>query len=109
MVVLRTLPKHYSIALHSDSKYVVNGISKGWAKRWRSNNWMRNKTEAAENADLWDQLLDLCEFHKVTFIWVKGHAGNPENECCDQLATQAALQDDLPPDTPYEKGETMLA
>ena len=69
---------------------MVNGITKGWAKRWRSKKWMRNAEQPAENADLWELLLDQCDTHDVRFIWVKGHAGNPENERCDQLANGTA-------------------
>ena len=57
-----------------------------WAKKWQANSWMRNKKEPALNPDLWDRLLSLLEVHNVEFIWVKGHAGHPENERCDQLA-----------------------
>lgn len=92
-----------SVKLYSDSRYVVHGITKGWAKRWRANNWMRNKTDMAENVDLWEQLLELCEKHLVHFQWVKGHAGNRENERCDKLATQAARRKNLPADKVYEK------
>ncbi len=99
---LKKLKRKCSVTLYSDSKYVVNGITKGWARRWQANNWMRNKTDRAENADLWAQLLDLCNMHDVRFVWVKGHAGNAGNERCDQLATQAASQSGLPPDTVYE-------
>jgi ribonuclease HI len=100
---LRGLKSGCSVVIYSDSKYVVDGITKGWAKKWRANNWMRNKIDPAQNADLWAQLLDLCEKHSATFVWVKGHAGNPENERCDQLATQAASRKDLPLDRVYEK------
>ncbi len=91
-----------TITLYSDSKYVVDGITKGWAKRWESNNWMRNKEEPALNADLWKRLLDLCKKHKVSFKWVKGHAGSVENERCDKLAVNAAKEDDLLIDYAYE-------
>ena len=90
------------VTIYSDSKYVVYGIDKGWAKRWRANNWMRTKEEPAINPDLWGQLLDLCNKHEVKFIWVKGHAGNPENERCDRLATQAASRRNLSTDRVYE-------
>jgi ribonuclease HI len=100
---LRGLKSGCSVVIYSDSKYVVDGITKGWAKKWRANNWMRNKIDPAQNADLWAHLLDLCEKHSVRFVWVKGHAGNPENERCDQLATQAASRKDLPLDRAYEK------
>ena len=87
---LNALKRRCAVTLYTDSAYIVNGVTKGWAKRWRANGWMRNKKEQAENADLWEQLLDLCEKHEVSFVWVKGHAGNPENERCDQLAKAAA-------------------
>jgi ribonuclease HI len=97
------------VSLCSDSRYVVNGIKKGWAKRWRSRGWKRTETEAAENADLWSELLDLCEKHSVDFTWIKGHAGHPENEQCDVLAKAAATQKGLPQDTAYEAGKTQWA
>ena len=109
IIGLNALKRKCAVIIHSDSKYVVNGIEKGWAKRWQANGWMRNKTEFAENADLWKKLLKLCNAHDVEFKWVKGHAGNTENECCDQLAAKAALKRDLPTDTAYEKGQTTVA
>ena len=90
------------VVLFSDSKYVVDGITKGWANRWRANGWMRNKKHRAENSDLWAQLLELCEKYAVDFRWVKGHAGDPNNERCDQLATQAAEGSGLSIDEFYE-------
>ncbi len=108
IVGLNALKWKCSVTLYSDSKYVVNGIEKGWARRWRANLWMRNETEAAENADLWEQLLCRCQAHDVKFVWVKGHAGNRENECCDKLATLSASKKDLPPDEAYESGRTKV-
>jgi ribonuclease HI len=90
-----------AVALYSDSRYVVDGITKGWAKNWRRNGWRKSNGSPALNPDLWERLLTLCERHDVRFVWVKGHAGNPGNERCDQLATQAAAQGDLPPDEGY--------
>lgn len=107
---LKALKYPCSVTLYSDSQYVVNSIEKGWAKRWKSKGWMRNQIDPAENADLWVQLLDLCETHRVKFKWVRGHAGNKENERCDQLANQAALsKKKLLPDTPYETNQTTVA
>lgn len=103
IVALVSLEKPSSVVLYSDSQYVVNGITKGWAKRWRANNWMRTKTEKAINPDLWGQLLDLIEKHNVDFRWVKGHAGNKWNERCDQLASSEALKRDLQADKIYER------
>lgn len=86
---LESLKQPCEVDVYSDSRYVVDAIQKGWALRWRENNWKRNKKEAALNPDLWETLLSLLEKHSVTFHWVKGHAGNPENERCDELAREA--------------------
>ena len=99
---LQTLEQSYSVILHSDSRYVVDAMEKGWAERWRANGWKRNKKERAINPDLWRRLLELCSKHEVEFRWVRGHAGNPGNERCDRLATQAARQKNLPIDEGYE-------
>jgi len=92
---LKLLAEPTPVVVVSDSRYVVNGIEKGWAKRWRAKNWMRTKDEPAKNPDLWGKLLDLCETHQVRFSWVKGHAGHPENERCDQLAVAAAKNPEI--------------
>ena len=99
---LKALKEPCHVTLHTDSQYLVNAMTKGWAQRWRRNGWMRNKKEPALNADLWAELLDLCEVHDVDFIWVRGHAGDPRNERCDALAKQAAELPDLPRDTGYD-------
>jgi len=83
---LEALKESCEVDVYSDSRYVVDAIEKGWARRWHQNNWKRNKKEPALNADLWQVLLELLEKHKVVFHWVKGHAGHPENERCDELA-----------------------
>ncbi len=103
IVGLQSLKFQSNVIIYTDSKYVVNGMMKGWARRWRRNDWKRNAEEEALNADLWAQLLDLDDNHKVDFKWVKGHAGNRDNERCDNLAGQAMRQDDLPPDAVYEQ------
>lgn len=103
---LGALKRQCEVVLHSDSKYVVNGIEKGWAVRWRSNGWKRNKRESAKNVDMWAPLLDLTEHHEVEFRWVKGHAGNRDNERCDRLATSAAKGTDLERDVGFETGNT---
>ena len=87
---IRLLKEPCNITLYSDSQYVCNAIEKGWAKKWRSNDWMRTKKDPAINADLWEQLLTIIEKHNLNIVWVKGHAGHPENERCDQLAVAAA-------------------
>ena len=103
IVGLEALNGRRRVALYSDSKYVLDALSKGWAARWRANGWRRNRREAAVNPDLWDRLLDLCEFHDVEFHWVKGHSGDPYNERCDRLATEAAARPGLPADVEYER------
>lgn len=100
---LSVLTEPCRVNVFSDSRYVVDTISKGWAVRWRSKNWMRNDKDAAINPDLWDKMLTLCEKHDVTMNWVKGHAGIPENERCDELCGIAANKPDLPPDSVYEQ------
>ncbi|MBN2372755.1 ribonuclease HI [bacterium] len=101
---LKQLRQKSPVVIYSDSKYLVNGIMKGWAKSWRARGWMRNEIDRAENADLWAQLLDLCDKHDVEFVWIRGHAGNMENERCDLLAFEAASKPGLPPDNAYETG-----
>jgi len=98
---LAALREKCRVMLHSDSEYLVNAMSRGWVDRWRANGWKRNKREKALNADLWERLLPLCEYHQVHFDWVKGHAGTQENIRCDELATQAAQRPDLPVDEGY--------
>lgn len=99
---LRALRQPSTVVLTSDSKYVVQGIEKGWAVRWRSNGWKLSPSKMAKNIDLWEQLLNLCETHKVQMVWVKGHSGHVENERCDELAVNAASQKDLPVDEGFE-------
>ncbi len=99
---LEALKEKCKVLLYSDSQYLVNAIEKGWAARWRANGWRRNKHDMALNPDLWERLLESIERHKVTFQWVRGHAGNPENERCDQLAMAAAQGDSLAVDAGYE-------
>ena len=105
IVGLRSLKYPCAVTLYTDSQYVVNAMTKGWAKKWQANNWHRNKTEKAVNPDLWEQMLALCKEHEVTFRWVRGHAGNVENERCDRLAVTAAKQPDLEPDLGYAGGK----
>ena len=99
---LRSLKRPSTVVLTSDSKYVVNAITKGWAKRWRSNGWQLAPSKRAKNSDLWVFLLDLCVEHSVNFQWVKGHSNHPENERCDELAVAAAQLKELPADLGFE-------
>lgn len=81
--------------IYSDSKYIVDAINQGWAERWKANGWRRNKKEKALNPDLWNRLLELLQKHDFRFVWVRGHAGHPENERCDRLAVEALKRVDL--------------
>ena len=83
---LQALKEPCSITLYTDSKYVADGIAKGWAASWRARGWKKSDKSPALNHDLWGRLLDLLEEHDVKIIWVKGHAGHKENERCDEMA-----------------------
>ena len=84
------------VEVWSDSKYVVNAITEGWLEKWILKDWKKVK-----NPDLWQRFVPLYRAHQVTFHWIKGHAGHPENERCDRLAVAAYGQDALPEDTGY--------
>ncbi len=90
IAALECLKEPCEVILCSDSKYVCDAISKGWAKSWKKNGWRKADKKPALNTDLWDELLNLAERHKITVKWVKGHDGHPENERCDRLAVAAA-------------------
>ncbi len=89
---LEALNQRCKIDLYSDSKYFIDAVQKGWAKKWKSNGWMRNKKDKALNPDLWEQILVLLDKHDVTLHWVKGHNGHPENEECDRMAVEQSQQ-----------------
>ncbi len=94
---LSALKEPCEVRLVTDSKYVADGITKGWAESWQKNNWRKADKKPALNPDLWEKLLELVKIHNVTIEWVKGHAGHPENERCDQLAVNyyKQLQENL--------------
>ncbi len=83
---LSALKEPCEVTLTTDSKYVADAVLKGWVYSWQRNGWRKADKKPALNVDLWQQLLPLLETHRVTFNWVKGHAGHPENERCDTLA-----------------------
>ncbi len=83
---LEALKEPCQVELYSDSKYVIDGLSKGWAASWRKNNWRKADKKPALNPDLWERLLNLTQMHSLSYHWVKGHADNPYNNRCDQLA-----------------------
>ncbi len=86
IVALESLREPCRVTIYSDSRYLVDALQKGWAKKWRSCGWLRSNKEPALNPDLWERLLDLLSRHEVRLEWVKGHAQNPYNNRCDQLA-----------------------
>ena len=85
---LSALKEPCRVELYSDSKYFIDGVQKGWAASWKKRGWKKGDGKPALNPDLWQQILDLMERHQVQLHWVKGHAGHPENERCDQLAVE---------------------
>lgn len=101
---LEALEQPSSVVLYSDSRYLVDAMTKGWVRRWRQAGWRRDRNQPALNPDLWEKLLKLCALHQVDFRWVRGHAGNGENGRCDELAVKAAHRADLPRDEVYEFG-----
>ena len=103
IVGLENLKTKAHVNVYTDSRYVIDGIEKGWAKKWKENNWYRNKKEKAINIDLWERLLDsISKNEEVIFHWIKGHNGHTENERCDWLATQAILSENLLDDEGFE-------
>ena len=83
---LKALKEPCEVTLTTDSKYVCDAVLQNWVYSWRANGWKKSNKKPALNVDLWEQLLELLETHKVQFVWVKGHDGHPENERCDKLA-----------------------
>lgn len=102
IAALQALKVACKVTLFTDSRYLADAMSKGWARKWRANGWRKSDKRQALNQDLWQLLLDLCEQHEVEFKWIQGHAGHPENERCDALSMRAARQAHLPVDSGYE-------
>ena len=92
---LEALNRPCQVELYSDSKYLIDAFNQKWIDNWVARNWNRGKSGPVKNVDLWKRLLKAKEPHQVQFVWVKGHAGHPENERCDQMATTAADGTDL--------------
>lgn len=111
IVALESLKFPSRVKLYSDSRYVVNAFSEGWAQNWKRYGWYKspNGQQRPKNIDLWKRALEAAEPHEVEFNWVKGHVGIEENERCDALATEAALAPDLIPDLgDEEEGPQLL-
>lgn len=85
---LSALKEPCIVELYSDSKYVIDGLSKGWAASWQRNGWKKADKKPALNPDLWEKLLQLTTIHKLNYHWVKGHADNPKNNRCDKMAVE---------------------
>lgn len=103
IVGLEALNRPCQVELYSDSKYLVDAFNQRWIDGWLKKGWKRGKNEPVKNVDLWKRLLEAKEPHEVTFIWVKGHHGHPQNERCDELATSAADGIDLIEDVVVDK------
>jgi ribonuclease HI len=99
---LEMLKQPCKVTLYSDSQYLVKAMTEGWVAQWKKKGRWRTNKERPENVDLWQRLDRLCETHQVEFRWVKGHAGHPENERCDQLSMASLRQSNLPVDEGYE-------
>lgn len=95
IVGLEALIRPCDVTLYSDSQYLVKAFNDNWLEGWIKKGWKRGKNEPVKNVDLWKRLLKAMELHHVEFVWVKGHAGHPQNERCDELATTAADSDNL--------------
>jgi ribonuclease H len=100
---LEILKEPCNVTLYSDSKYVVDSITKGWVYNWKKKNWIKSDKKKALNIDLWERMLKLLEVHNVDFVWVKGHADNVENERCDELARMAITSGNLIEDENFNK------
>jgi ribonuclease HI len=104
IAALETIPDGTPIQLFSDSQYVLNTLSKGWIVGWKRKGWINTAREPVKNRDLWERLDLLIAKHAMTYQWVRGHASNPLNNRCDELAVAAALGEKLEIDSAYEAG-----
>lgn len=102
IVGLEALNKPCEVTLYSDSKYLTDAFNQNWIGSWLRNGWRNSQKQPVKNVDLWKRLLAAAKPHQVAYVWVKGHAGHPENERCDVLATTAADGEDLLDDSPIE-------
>lgn len=103
---LEQLKTESNVQVFTDSKYVINGITEGWAEKWKKDGWKRKKNSSVINSDLWNRLLKVISNHNVKFNWVKGHSGHTENERCDTLANIGLKSNVLIEDDGYEPKET---
>ena len=90
------------VSIYTDSQYVCNAFEKKWIWSWQRKKWLKKNSEPVPNADLWQALIGALAPHRTSFFWIRGHAGHPENERCDQLAREAAAGSSLAADAGYE-------
>ena len=102
---LKMLKEKCDVSLYSDSKYLTDAINQHWLDSWVKNGWKKSGRKAVLNRDLWEQLIELVKIHHVSFIWVKGHAGNKYNEICDAMAVEAYTHHATNIDSEYEKND----
>ena len=98
LMALEALKEPCEVTLVTDSQYVCHAVEKGWLASWQRKNWINSAKKPVKNVDLWQRLVPLLRQHKVRFSWIRGHAGHPQNERCDELARTFAAQPDLPTD-----------
>ena len=101
---LEALKERCHVTIHSDSRYVIDALTKGWLKGWKARGWIKADRQPVKNIDLWQRLDEAACRHRVEWKWLRGHAGHAENEACDRLAVKAATAPDLPPDEGFERG-----
>ncbi|MEO2266660.1 ribonuclease HI [Pseudoalteromonas pernae] len=101
IVALESLKRPCSVTITTDSQYVKQGIE-SWIENWKKRNWRTANKQPVKNVDLWQRLDAACKPHTMQWRWVKGHSGHDENEIVDDLAREAAMSDNLLPDTGYE-------
>jgi ribonuclease HI len=102
---LEALKEPCDVAVLSDSQYIVDAVKQDWLARWRENGWVTADKKPVKNVDLWAKLIDLLARHRVTFEWVRGHRGHPENERCDKIAREACRAKQLAIDEAFEREE----
>lgn len=99
---IESLLEPCQVTVYSDSKYVIDTMDKGWIHGWKKKDWSRGPNKPLKNADLWKRMAEAVRGHKISWKWVKGHSGHPENERCDQLATEAADRRGNPQDLGFK-------
>ena len=102
IVALETLKEPCAIDLLSDSRYVIDAMTKNWIKGWKAKGWKTASNQPVKNQDLWLRLSAAASSHQITWKWLRGHAGHKENERCDVLAVAAATGRDLPVDAGFD-------